>query len=179
MKYTYYKLNISEDVNLINLQIESCPPVIQNSLYKFENELINKILEEQSGKIGVYKLGNYIRFQMSDYFVKYESNISLIKATENKRSLHKLLIEWIEKSYNSEVYLFVYEKEFGRKIVDNSAITISSIIETLQEVYLYFNIKRYTSFYVIEMNEFTDYRFEKVNDTYTSKKYYKLFKNVK
>ena len=179
MKYTYYKLNISEDINLINLQMESCPIIIQNSLNKFENELINKILEEQSGKIGIYKLGNYIRFQMSDYFVKYESNITLIKATENKRALHKLLIEWIEKSYNSEVYLFLYENEFGKKIVDNSTITISSIIETLQEVYLYFKLKRQTSFYIIEMNEFTDYRFEKITDTYTIKKYYKLLKNVK
>lgn len=102
----------------------------------------------------------------------------MIKATENRRSVHKLIFEWLSQAYSSDIYLFVYATEIGKKIVDSSAINLESIVQTFEEVLTYFNLKSKAVLYIIEMLEITGYRIERVESSNTTKIYYKLIKNA-
>ena len=178
MKYNLYKIEIKNDVDLLKLNDSECPYSIKDALNNFEENLIEIILEEQKNKIGFNKLGNTIRYKLSDTFTYYENKNILVKATENRRSIHKLLFEWITKSYKSKVYLFIYSPEIGKKIVDGSTINIDSIIETIKEFQELFLIKSHATFHIVEMLDFSGYRLEKIETISTNKIYYKLFKNV-
>jgi hypothetical protein len=177
MRFKYYRLVIGESLRVDTLQDAECPSIIGKALISFESELIRKIIENQKNRVGFYKMGNVIRHELSDCFTEYAGTHMLIKATENRRSIHKLLLDWIEKSYLLKVYLFIYDDDFGKIIVDGSTISMSSIVVGINEVLKYFQLRQETVLYVIEMLEFSGYRVEKVETVSGDKKFHKLLKN--
>jgi len=177
MKFNLYSLELGQAIRLAKIEASSCPISIIHALKLFEEKLIQIILKEQNNKIGFYKLGNAIRFKLSDPFVEYDNKNILIKATENRRSLHKLFLSWVGLSFDKEIYLFVYGNAIGKKIVDSSTINVASINETAAEYVKYFNIKKATRFYIIEMLEFSNCAIEKVPLETGSRIYYKLIRH--
>lgn len=179
MRINLYSLEIGSSIVLSKIDDTLCPESIRQGLGKFENNLIEIILEEQENKIGFYKLGNAIRFKLSEPFCEYDNKNILLKATENRRSLHKLFLSWIEASLDKEVYLFVYGNEIGKKIVDSSTISVSSVKDTAKEFIRYFNIKKETTLYIVEMLELSRFSIEKVFLETGKRTYYKLIEHGK
>jgi hypothetical protein len=177
MIYNLYSIELTNQPILKKIGNSQCPASIIQGLSRLELKLIETALNEQKNKIGYHKLGNAIRYNLSDVFSIYGSKNVLIKATENRRSVHKLMFEWLAQAQKNNIYLFVYGEEIGKKIVDGSTISIQSIYQTFEEVLRYFTPKQSSVVFIVEMLEFSDYRIEEVPSIEQNKKYYKLVKN--
>lgn len=160
MKYQLYQLNSFGDI--VTLPRDSSKVFLDELLLKIENEMISEFKKKQKGKIGITNLGDELRRNkiLNEIFECESKNRIIIKLTGNRMSFLKIFINSINDYYNSEIYFFILESDFGKysNLVDKTFIKIQDISKELKILYNNFELSRPNlSIYFIEMVRFDNH----------------------
>ena len=172
MKANHYEIRYSNQfVNLVQIDKSEVDNNIIYLLNKIEKEIILEYLKKQEGKIGIKSLGNEIRFNkvLKSLFSNLKDKNVVIKVTENRRSFIKIFLESYIKYYESNIYFFILDDQFGSesKLVDGSFIRVKELQDELSYFFKHFNPKmNMPTMNLIEMKGFDDF-YIVTNDKYS------------
>lgn len=124
-------------------------------------KILIDIINESQGDLGINKIGDKIRHskRMKSFFSGKFRGIKVIKATENARSLSKIVLDLIHKK--EDAYFIIFSPGFlnTSRIVDKSAIQISDFNYELNKIYESFSLKHTLDFKVVEVLNLPGHQF--------------------
>ena len=175
MKYRLWKIvtNKIEGFNLVKEESSTLNKEVQSLLENIEEGIIRAASKAQYQKIGFGRIGAEIRSQVEDLFGDLDNGRYLYKATENKRAIPMLVLDWMKIAKEKDLYVFVYDIDFGQKLVDRSTISLNKIDVVLKKYFDLFDLKENVQFHFIEVYGLTRASIveaQKIKD----KTYYKL-----
>jgi hypothetical protein len=177
MKYNLYEINYSatnEDLNFTKLSSELLPNVLKTRLNTIEEGIIKVAIKKQYQKIGFSSIGNDIRNEVEHQFGFINEGLVFIRSTENKRVSHRLIFEWLEQAIENEVYIYIFEKNFGSMLVDQSFLNLSDIKSAFDDIKKMCIFRYEFTLKLIEVTGFEKATVE-LSDKINNKKYYKIF----
>jgi hypothetical protein len=155
MRYELININYSKEKNELfySPSPSNClPEQIVERLYAIELGLIEEAINQQYQKIGFSSIGNQLWKRVGEHFGQISNEIKFVRATENQRASHRLIFEWVEANKKNQVYVFIFDKEFGSKLVDRSTLSLQGIKASFKDILKVCEFNEDFNFHVIEVN---------------------------
>jgi hypothetical protein len=165
MNFKVHQNSNSNYSNFISINEFDLPENIKNQINIFEIEIVKDYLKKQTGRKGIKKLGNELRYNKrikEEVFIETQTNI-LVKMTGNRNDFLKEFINQIvDNKKNKKIFLLIYEERFRKisSIVDSTAPKLKDIIRDLSLLFKAFPNHNYSfPLYIIEVMRLENYEF--------------------
>lgn len=132
---------------------------IKNKMDSLGSELLSIYLEQQEGKLGIERLGKFIRANDKiNKIFSIDGGIELVKCFENRRSFPKIFLDSYSHNVDN-IYFITLEEQFGKasEMVDKSFIRMSDITSHINKLISVFNPIMHKNIYLIEIESFKNF----------------------